>query len=59
MKATTAPNTVAECDRRLLSAYAAYVLATDRGDLVEADAAYLLLDALLDLRLHIPLQREP
>ena len=55
--ATTAPSDVAECDRRLLSAYAAYVLAIDNNDALQADLAYSLMDELLDQRIHIPLQR--
>lgn len=57
--AVTLPTVVdqRECDRRLTAVHAAYVLAVDRGDEASADAAYCLMDALLDLRLHLPLPR--
>jgi hypothetical protein len=51
--------TIAECDRRLLVMHAAYCLALDDNDLMKADAAYEMLDALLDVRINLPLQRTP
>lgn len=49
---------VEEIDALLTRTRAAFLTYTEQGRLVEADAAYLLLDHLLDQRLHLPLQRE-
>lgn len=49
--------TIAECDRRLLAVNDEYHAAINRGDLDSADAAYELLDHLLELRIHLPQQR--
>lgn len=48
-----------DCDQRLTAVHAAYVSAVDTGDEATADAAYVLMDALLDLRIHLPLPRPP
>jgi hypothetical protein len=56
---TREPTNIAECDHRLLITHAAFCLACDCGDITAADQAYQELDALLDLRLHLPMQRKP
>ena len=49
--------TVAECDRRLLVMHATYTQAIEQGDTEKAFVTYDMLDALLDMRIHLPQQR--
>lgn len=48
--------TVEQCDKRLLIAHAAYVLALDCGNLMHAELARLEIDELLDQRLQLEKQ---
>jgi hypothetical protein len=48
---------IAEVDRRLEKAHERLIRADRREDLGEAAAAWAELDALLEVRFHLPLQR--
>lgn len=56
---TRTPVTIGECDALLTRTHARYLRAMSRNEIGEAAELWIQLHELLDLRIHLPLQRTP